>query len=262
MGGLRAPREQILEWMDLYGERAGELTEDVCPNLDSDTDPICMGTYSIKMRLRKNIPQLIPMWGKRIRVYHRGVQKLCNNCYGPHPRRNFKSEKVPWTRQVLNFMEKHPQIPKEMYGRWWKVINDEFGEIIEDDTETADSNGTMNMDEQHKTADSSQPSNKVQEMLKHQKTKPNGDGDKQPRMTREEEEDLAVYLDLSMLLKEAREQHKKELEVAEIRMRIRDNVRQRNRGSVEATSRTTIGPLSNYRGSGRGGLSFNLNQQC
>ena len=41
--------------------------------------------------------------------------------------------KVPWTCYVLNFMEKNPEIPSELYGRWWKVINDEFGEIITDE---------------------------------------------------------------------------------------------------------------------------------
>ena len=76
------------------------------------------------MRLTRDIPQLIPMWGKRIRVYHRGFQKLCNNCYGHHARRNCKSQKVPSTKYVLDFMEANPEIPKEMYGRWWKVIND------------------------------------------------------------------------------------------------------------------------------------------
>ena len=38
-----------------------------------------------------------------------------------------------WTRFVLNFMEKHPEIPSELYGQWWKVISDEFGPIIEED---------------------------------------------------------------------------------------------------------------------------------
>ena len=37
------------------------------------------------------------------------------------------------TRYVLNFMKKYPEIPSKLYGRWWKFINDEFGEIIEDD---------------------------------------------------------------------------------------------------------------------------------
>ena len=74
---------QILDWLNYFGEQAGELTEDVYPNSDSDADPFGKGTYSFKMRLRTDIPQLLPMWGKRIRVYNRGIQKLCSNCFEP-----------------------------------------------------------------------------------------------------------------------------------------------------------------------------------
>ena len=30
-------------------------------------------------------------------------------------------------------MEKYPDIPEELYGRWWKAVNDEYGEIVKDD---------------------------------------------------------------------------------------------------------------------------------
>ena len=69
------------------------------------------------------------MWGKRIRIYYRGVQKLCPRCFGNHPRRNCKSEKRRWVDYVLEFMENYQDIPNELYGRWYKVINEEFGEV-------------------------------------------------------------------------------------------------------------------------------------
>ena len=58
-------------------------------------------------------------------------------------------------------------------------------------------------------------------------------------------------------MNEARDAHKKEKEVAELRMRIRDNARLKNRGSIEASRRTTIGPTTSSSGAGRGGLSYN-----
>ena len=106
----------ILDWLAYYGEPVGELSEELHPNSDSDADPIGNGTYSIKMRLRKDIPQLIPMWGKRIRVYYRGVQKLCSNCFGPHPRKNCRSERVTWVAYCLRCMESQKDIPEELYG--------------------------------------------------------------------------------------------------------------------------------------------------
>ena len=74
--------KHILDWLAIYGEQASELSEDIHPNSDTDADPVENGTYSIKMRLNKEIPQLLLMKGKRIRVYHRGVAKLCPNCFG------------------------------------------------------------------------------------------------------------------------------------------------------------------------------------
>ena len=45
--------KQILDWLAMYGEQAGELTEDIHPNSDSDADSFGTGTYSVKMRLKK-----------------------------------------------------------------------------------------------------------------------------------------------------------------------------------------------------------------
>ena len=55
--------KHILNWVMIYVELASELSEDIHPNSDSDTDPVGNGTYSIKMRLNKEIPQLLPMFG-------------------------------------------------------------------------------------------------------------------------------------------------------------------------------------------------------
>ena len=68
--------EQIVAWMEMFGKKAGELTEDVHPmppNSDLKADVLCASTYSIKMRLRTDMSQIIPMCGKRIPVYHKGI---------------------------------------------------------------------------------------------------------------------------------------------------------------------------------------------
>ena len=30
-------------------------------------------------------------------------------------------------------MENHPEIPAELYGKWWKIVNEEYGEIVPDE---------------------------------------------------------------------------------------------------------------------------------
>ena len=239
-------KTDILDWLNYFGEQAGDLTEDVHQNSDSDADPFGMGTYSIKMRLRQDIPQLLPMWGKRVRIYHRGIQKLCSNCFGAHPRRNCRSEKVPWTRYVLNFMERCPEIPPELYGRWWKIINDEYGEIIEETNQDRQESENVTTESQPKEIQS-----------QGNQTSSGTQISKDSTMTREEESNLSDYLNLGMSLVDARAAYKIEVEAAELRLKIRENQRAQQRGSVNQNGRTYIGPTRNNRGTGRGGLSFN-----
>jgi hypothetical protein len=66
---------------------------------------------------------LIPMHGKRIRLYYRGIIKRCTNCFGAHQRKNCKEEKVPWIKYVEQFITNFPEIPKESYGRWANMID-------------------------------------------------------------------------------------------------------------------------------------------
>ena len=268
--GLR--EEQIIAWMEMFGEKAGELTEDVHPmppNSDSEAEPYCTGTYSIKMRLRTDIPQIIPMCGKRIRVYHKGIQKLCTNCFGNHQRRNCRSTKVPWIEYVLKFMEKYPDIPPELYGRWWKAVNDEYGEIVNDTAEETATETNQNGDNtlfasNVATQQSSQPLQ--QEIVEKTGTRERPSSSlyptnslrnhepQQKTLSQREEENLSDYLDLGLTITEAREQFEIEQRAAEIRLKIRDNKRNQTRGSVDATRRTATGMTSSR---GRGGLSFN-----
>ena len=75
------------------------------------------------MKLERDMPQLIPMHGKRIRLYYRGIIKRCTNCFGTHQRKDCKEEKVPWINYVKEFIANFPEIPKESYGRWANIID-------------------------------------------------------------------------------------------------------------------------------------------
>ena len=257
-GEYSLTEEQMLSWLEIYGSKAGEFSEDLYPDSDSEADPVGSGTFSIKMRLNRDIPQLLPMWGKRVRIYHRGVQKLCTNCYGAHPRRNCRSEKVPWIDYVLYFMEKNPDLPKEIYGRWWKVVNDKFGEI----NANTDSSEQDNLNEvlesyvnqnseasnigQTPTIQESDPTTQI----------PTKNRQKKAAMTAREEEELADYLDMGMSISEARDMYQKEVEVAEMRLQIRENKKKTLRGSVDVVNRARTGTGSSST-RGRGGLAFN-----
>ena len=72
-----------------------------------------------------------------------------------------------------------------------------------------------------------------------------------------EESNLADYLNLGMSIDDARAAFKTEMDAAELRLRVRENQRAQQRGSVQSNNRTQWGPTSSTRGTGRGGRSFN-----
>jgi len=122
----RLEEKQIINWLSHFGEVKSEITEDTHEGSDDSSDdlpPVGNGIYSVLMKLERDMPQLIPMHGKRIRIYYRGIIKRCTNCFGAHQRKNCKEEKVPWKNYVKQFINNYPEIPKESYGRWANVID-------------------------------------------------------------------------------------------------------------------------------------------
>ena len=121
----RVPEEEILAWLNLYGEVTSKLVEDTFR--DESANPSMgnnrSGNYSVLMKLEKNIPQLLPMCGRRIKMYHAGITKLCTQCFGPHKKQHCTNkEKTPWTDYVKNFIEVNPEIPSFFYGKWIEII--------------------------------------------------------------------------------------------------------------------------------------------
>ena len=130
----RVTEDEILAWLSLYGEVTSDLKEDCFRDVNQKTGNNRTGNYSITMKLEKNIPQLLPMCGRRIKMYHAGIEKLCTNCFGPHKKQFCTSqEKIPWIDYVREFIERNDDIPIEFYGRWpdlIKKINEESTEGI------------------------------------------------------------------------------------------------------------------------------------
>ena len=118
--------EQIMDWLKLYGEPLSPICEDIHDDSDSDAQPIGNGTYSVKMKLSRDIPQFLPVYGRRIRFYYRGISKLCTQCFDKHNRRSCPNQKVPWINYVRDFMFNNEEIHEQLYGKWWDVVDKEF----------------------------------------------------------------------------------------------------------------------------------------
>ena len=131
----RLEEKQILDWLSFYGEIKSELSEDTHEESEDSSDdfpPVGNGIYSVKMKLTKEMPQLIPMFGKRIRLYYRGIVKRCTNCFGTHQRKNCQNEKVAWITYVEQFTKIYPEVPFEFYGRWANLIKKQKPRVEED----------------------------------------------------------------------------------------------------------------------------------
>jgi hypothetical protein len=135
----RVEKEQIIAWLSNFGEIKSELTEDVYEESDdSENDmPLGNGIYSVRMKIARDMPQFMPMHGKRVRLYYRGIVKRCTNCFQQHQRKFCKNEKVPWSEYVAKFAELFPNIPLDMYGKWKTMIKDVGLREREEKSETA-----------------------------------------------------------------------------------------------------------------------------
>ena len=117
--------EEMREWLSLYGEVFGSITENMHSDEKTNAKPTGNGTYSAKMRLDANIPQFLPMYGKKVRVDHKGQQIMCTNCYGKHPRKVCKSERLEWMDYVVHFMKNNRDVSNSMIGRWFEIAKKE-----------------------------------------------------------------------------------------------------------------------------------------
>ena len=116
--------EEIMSWLRIYGETFGKLREDIHHNTNPDADLVGTGSYSIQMRIDQEIPQMLPMYGKKVSISFRGVQALCGRCYGKHNRRSCQSRKVEWIEYIEWFQKRNPEIEKKMYGRWARIVEE------------------------------------------------------------------------------------------------------------------------------------------
>ncbi len=123
----RLTEEEIAQWLEFWGTLASDITEDKVEDESDDSESaqtIGNGTYSVKMRLVRDLPQFLPMFGKRIRLYYRGIEKKCSNCFGPHARRVCNREKVTWIEYVDGLMNEYPDIPEEYFGKWATYVHE------------------------------------------------------------------------------------------------------------------------------------------
>jgi hypothetical protein len=100
------PKEEIVAWLEKFGNTVTELTEDKeRDSSDSDDTEYFNGIYSIKMDLQQKPPQFLPISGKKIKIYYKGIAKRCVKCFGTgHLKKDCTSARKEWMEYVSDLM--------------------------------------------------------------------------------------------------------------------------------------------------------------
>ena len=109
--------------MEKYGTILVPINEEVHEfgEEDSDDEEVGTGNFVLTMKIAKQIPQFLPMWGKKVEIYYRGMPQLCLHCYRPgHRKIDCKNERIEWMDYVCKFIETNDYY-KEIYGRWFEI---------------------------------------------------------------------------------------------------------------------------------------------
>ena len=79
----RIPKDVLLQVLSLYGTVLTDVIEvmftDGCDPENAENGSNRTGTYAVKVKITKKMPQLIPIMGKRIKISYQGIQRLCTN---------------------------------------------------------------------------------------------------------------------------------------------------------------------------------------
>ena len=80
---------------------------------------------------QETISQILPMDGKRIKIYHRGIKRMCENCFGSgHYRSVCPRAKIAWMAYVDYFVVESG-FEEGMFGKWiprahaWRIANEQ-----------------------------------------------------------------------------------------------------------------------------------------
>jgi hypothetical protein len=100
------PKEEIVAWLQKFGNPVSELTEDKeRDSSDSDDNEYYNGIYSIKMDLQAKPPQFLPISGKKIKIYYKGIEKRCVKCLETgHLKKDCTAPRKDWMEYVSDLM--------------------------------------------------------------------------------------------------------------------------------------------------------------
>jgi hypothetical protein len=114
----RVPKEVLKNYLSNYVEVMSDILEVIC-NDGATGIRIRTGSYSVKVKLTRDLPQWAPLVGRRVKFFYKGIQKLCPICFGPNSKKKCQSQKVQWIEYVEAFIEREKDITADCF---WQVV--------------------------------------------------------------------------------------------------------------------------------------------
>jgi hypothetical protein len=75
------------------------------------------GPYVVSLKLAYHIPEYLPIWGKKARVYYHGIPIFCGSCHDiGHSRSECRNRAITWTDYIRSLSS--TGIPSELFGSW------------------------------------------------------------------------------------------------------------------------------------------------
>lgn len=113
--------DQIKSWLEHFGTLIDKHY------YDQDSEGNKTGNFHVKLQLKHYIPEFLPIFGLKARIYFPGMIKQCTKCYRiGHLQRACTKEKIQWIDFVERLLDTGIY-PKSIFGSWIEVIDDKNG---------------------------------------------------------------------------------------------------------------------------------------
>jgi len=107
---------QIEKWLENFGTVEGNF------NYLKDKSGIKTDDLEVEVKLSKHIPESLPMYSRRIRVFYIGMPKQCNNCLeSGHIKSECENEKRDWFSFIESLIESG-DFDIKLFGDWPEII--------------------------------------------------------------------------------------------------------------------------------------------
>ena len=129
-GTLVSPLVEELHSNEVDSDEGSEHPEDEDNEVYA---PLGTGNLWVTMKLKSKIPQFIPMLGRKVEIYYRGIDITCTNCYTDvHKRQYCPYSRVKWLEYVAGFIDDFDMRP-ELFGKWFALTETMHAERVERD---------------------------------------------------------------------------------------------------------------------------------